>query len=146
MAKKYPGLYLYFDWIDALEDLPAKKAMTVITNLRDYARDGVEPPPMDGYAGTLQALLAAQMKRSIANAQNGRLGGLSAQKKALGAKENADAEGAPRFGMTPEELQAVTPLDFLKLKARFKAEEEAEAAAVGTCSADGEDVFPEAVR
>ena len=119
MAKKYPGLYLYFDWIDALEDLPAKKSMTIIKNLRDYARDGVEPPPLDGYAGTLQALLAAQMKRSITNAQNGRLGGLSAQKKPSETKEN---QQPLRLGMTPEEIQQVSFLDYMLIKARFDAE------------------------
>ena len=122
MAKKYPGLYLYFDWIDALEDLPAKKSMTIIKNLRDYARDGIEPPPMEGYAGTLQALLAAQMKRSIANAQNGRLGGLSAQKKSSDTKENSAPEKPPRLSMSPEEIQKVSLLDYFRIKARFDAE------------------------
>ena len=131
MAKKYPGLYLYFDWIEALEALPAKKSMTIIKHLRDYARDGIEPPPMDGYAGTLQSLLAAQMKRSIANAQNGRLGGLSAQKKSLEPKSDL-TENPPRIGMTPEEIQAVGFLDYMKIKARFKQAEEAMRSGLGT--------------
>lgn len=122
MAKKYPGLYLYYDWIAALEKIPAKKAMNIIKNLRDYARDGIEPPSLDGHEGSLQDLFMAQIKRSAANAEHGRQGGLISRKKAEAAKENPPSEEPVRLGMTPEEIQAVGYLDYLKIKARMEEE------------------------
>ena len=125
MAKKYPGFYLYYDWLDAMEHLPAKKAMTIIKNLSDYARYGVEPPPVEGHAGSLQTIFAAQLKRSMVNAENGRLGGAAGQKKASATKENPPPESGaavPR-ALRAEEIQAIGFLDYLKIKARFDAEE-----------------------
>ena len=80
MAKKYPGLYLYFDWIDALSGIPAGKAMAVIKNLSDYTRYGTEPPPLTGTAGSLQTIFLAQLTRSKINAENGKKGGAPTHK------------------------------------------------------------------
>lgn len=80
MAKKYPGLYLYYDWLDTLSVLPASKAMAVIKNLSDYTRYGTEPPPLKGAAGSLQAVFLAQLTRSKINAENGRKGGAPTHK------------------------------------------------------------------
>ncbi len=122
MAKKYPGFYLYYDWIDALESLPSKKAMAVIKNLRNYARDGIEPPALEGHAGSLQSIFAAQLKRSKTNAENGKLGGAPTHKKPDDTTENPPAEKPFAGPMTPEQLQSVSFTDYLRLKTRFDAE------------------------
>lgn len=134
MAKKFPGFYLYYDWLDALETLPAKKAMTIIKNLRDYARDGIEPPHLDGHAGSLQTVFAAQIKRSRTNSENGKLGGAPTHKKLDEEKEKTDFASDPPNDslpeddpfscnrMTDEELNQVNFLDFLRLKDRFARE------------------------
>ena len=80
MAKKYPGLYLYFDWIDALSGIPAGKAMAVIKNLSDYTRYGTEPTPLTGTAGSLQTIFLAQLTRSKINAENGKKRGAPTHK------------------------------------------------------------------
>lgn len=122
MAKKYPGLYLYFDWIEALEKIPAKKAMNIIKNLRDYTRDGIEPPATEGHEGSLQDLFVAQIKRSEANAEHGRQGGLISRKKSDPTKENPKSEERERVGMTQEEINAVGYPDYLKIKKRMETE------------------------
>ncbi len=80
MAKKYPGFYLYYDWIDTLSVLPASKAMAVIKNLSNYTRYGTEPPPLPGTAGSLQTIFLAQLTRSKTNAENGKKGGAPTHK------------------------------------------------------------------
>ncbi len=80
MAKKYPGLYLYYDWIDALSGIPAGKAMAIIQNLRNYAQYGTEPPPLTGTAGSLQGIFIAQITRAKINAENGKKGGAPTHK------------------------------------------------------------------
>lgn len=39
MSKKYPGLYLYFDWLRGLENVPSETAMEFINNLWHYAEE-----------------------------------------------------------------------------------------------------------
>ena len=130
MAKKYPGIYLYYDWIDALSALPAAKAMKVIKNLRAYAEYDTEPPPMDGPAGYMQALFISQLRRSKINAENGRLGGIPKHKSPSAASKKNDAEdGTLRF-MTQEEIDGVAYTDYLKLRSRFNKEEQEAANAV----------------
>ena len=43
MSKKYPGLYLYFDWLKGLEKMPPKTAMQIICNLYHFAEDARAP-------------------------------------------------------------------------------------------------------
>lgn len=90
MAKKYPGLYLYYDWIDVLAGLPAGKAMAIIKNLRHYAQYGTEPEPLEGTAGSLQSLFLAQLKRARTNAENGKRGGALTHKSPVAEGETAD--------------------------------------------------------
>ena len=89
MSKKYPGLYLYYDWIDVLLGLPAGKAMAIIKNLRNYAQYGTEPQPLDGTAGSLQSLFLAQLNRAKINAENGKMGGANTHKNRYETKESA---------------------------------------------------------
>lgn len=97
MAKKFPGLYLYFDWIDALTALPAAKAMRIIKNLSAYAKNGTTPTPLEGPAQILQGLMIASIDRSKINSENGKLGGAPTHKKALEEKEiSTDAPAVKR--------------------------------------------------
>lgn len=102
MAKKYPGLYLYYDWIDALAGIPAAKAMTVIKNLRNFAQYGTEPPPIEGPAGCLQTLFAAQITRAKVNAENGKLGGAPTHKKPSPPSNYPQIIPAPMMTVHPD--------------------------------------------
>ena len=65
MAQKYPGLYLYFDWLRGLEKMPPKIAMQIICNLFHYAEEGREPEPLsEKYYEIVQDLYLEQIKRS----------------------------------------------------------------------------------
>jgi hypothetical protein len=121
MAKKYAGIYLYYDWIDALSGIPAAKAMKIIKNLRGYAEHGVEPAPMDGTPGYLQGLFLGQLKRARINAENGKLGGAPSHKNHSVTKENDGERRLPGL-MSEEELAAVAFTDYLRLSARFREE------------------------
>ena len=81
MAQKFPGFYLYFDWIDALSSIPPAKAMCIIQNMRRYLEDGTNPPPLTGAANCIQLMMLAQLMRAKASAEYGRLGGAPAHKK-----------------------------------------------------------------
>ncbi len=125
MSKKYPGFYLYYDWVEALEELPPKKAMALISNMKNYLRDGVEPTPMDGQAGTLQFVIMAQLRRSKTNSENGRLGGSPSHQKPCGEKEKAPSSGAGLHFLSNDEVQSFPYTDYIKLKRRFDAEAKA---------------------
>jgi hypothetical protein len=65
MAQKYPGLYLYFDWLRGLEKMPPKIAMQIICNLFHYAEEGREPAPLsETHYEIVQDLYLEQIKRS----------------------------------------------------------------------------------
>lgn len=125
MSKKFPGFYLYYDWAEALEDLPAKKAMAIITNMKNYLRDGIEPTPLDGQAGTLQFVIMAQLKRSKVNSENGSRGGAPSHKKSCEETKKATSANPPLHFLTEEEVQNMAYTDYLKLKRRFDEEAKA---------------------
>lgn len=76
MAQKYPGLYLYYDWMEGLLQLPPETAMEIIENLYHFSKDGEEPQPLEnGTYNVLQNLLISAMKRNKQNEANGRIGG-----------------------------------------------------------------------
>lgn len=73
MARKYPGLYLYFDWLKGLIQLPPEIGMKIIENLYYYAQDGREPEPLDNVAhNLLQEMYLDGLKRAQTAAENGR--------------------------------------------------------------------------
>lgn len=77
MAQKYPGLYLYYDWMEGLLQLPPERAMEIIRNLYFFSKDDVEPQPLeDAMCNILQNFIMAGMKRSKQSAENGRMGGI----------------------------------------------------------------------
>ena len=99
MAQKFPGFYLYFDWIDALSTIPPTKAMRIIQNMRAFLEEGTTPPPLSGAANCIQLMMLAQLTRAKTNAENGRLGGAPTHKKRLEAavKPNRDGIYAEHF-------------------------------------------------
>ena len=66
MPKKYPGLYLYFDWLRGLDQVPPAVAMEIIRNLWHYAEERREPVPLSkSQYEVIQIFLLEQLKRSI---------------------------------------------------------------------------------
>ncbi len=64
MSQKYPGLYVYYDWMDALEGMEPEKAMTILKNLRYFSENDTEPPALSGWEGSIQNFMLTQLKRS----------------------------------------------------------------------------------
>lgn len=65
MSKKYPGLYLYFDWMRGLEKMPPETAMRIICNLYHYAEEERPPQPLeDMHYEILQDMYLEQIKRA----------------------------------------------------------------------------------
>ncbi len=82
MARKYPGLYLYFDWLKGLVKLPPEVAMKIIENLYHYAEDGREPEPLEEMCyNIIQDMYMDQLKRSKGMESLGRRGGLTTASK-----------------------------------------------------------------
>jgi hypothetical protein len=66
MPKKYPGLYLYFDWLRGLDQVPPAVAMEIIRNLWHYAEERREPVPLSKpQYEVIQIFLLEQLKRSV---------------------------------------------------------------------------------
>lgn len=66
MAPKYPGLYLYFDWLKGLERMPPEIAMKIICNLYHFAQEGREPEPMEEIQfHIVQDVYLDQLKRNL---------------------------------------------------------------------------------
>ena len=98
MTRKYPGLYLYFDWLKGLVKLPPEVAMKIIENLYHYAEDGVEPPSLEEmHYSIIQDMYVDQMKRSMIYAQSGRMGGFA--KAAKASKQQEEAYDAADFDL-----------------------------------------------
>ena len=70
MSQKYPGFYLYYDWLDALNNMPPETALSIINNLRNYAQYDTEPPFLPGWEGFVQGFMLAQLKRSKSISQS----------------------------------------------------------------------------
>jgi hypothetical protein len=64
MQRKYPGLYLYYDWLDALQRMEPETAMRIITNLRNFSEKDEEPVPVGGAEDMVQSFMLSQLKRS----------------------------------------------------------------------------------
>jgi hypothetical protein len=130
MAKKYAGLYLYYDWIDALSGIPAAKAMRIIKNLRGYAQFGVEPAPLDGTAGHLQNLFISQLQRAKVNAENGKMGGAPTHKNPYVTKQNEVSEKAVQ-ARPGEGAAKLSEEDYAWLMEHFR-DEDAEGSQAGS--------------
>lgn len=69
MPKKYPGLYLYYDWMEAIESLGPEQGFQLILNLYHYSKDNVPPKPLEGAGNLVQLLCVAQLNRSKAQSE-----------------------------------------------------------------------------
>lgn len=88
MAKKYPGLYLYYDWMEAIEALGPKQGFQLILNLYHFSKDNAKPKPLDGTANIIQNLCIAQMERSKLLSEAGKAGNIIKAQKLHAAREN----------------------------------------------------------
>ena len=92
MAQKYPGLYLYYDWLDGLLQLPPEVVVQIIGNLYNYSKLGADPEPLSNPTyNIIQNMYIAGLKRSKQSSEIGRLGGQTrAAKHADGGSSISD--------------------------------------------------------
>ncbi len=81
MSQRWQGLFLFYEWMEVLEMLPPKTAMTVLHNVLSFQRDGVEPPALRGNAGLVQSVILSQVSRAKKAALYGSLGAESKRKE-----------------------------------------------------------------
>ena len=74
MAKRYPGLYMYYDWMEAVESLGPEPGFQLMINLYHYSKEGRKPMPLEGSANLIQNLCLAQLERSIKQSEAGTRG------------------------------------------------------------------------
>ncbi len=74
MSKNYQGIYLFDEWIEALNELPPKTAMAIIHDTYLLARRGIEPQPITGRGKTIQSIMLAYQRRTKTAADYGRKG------------------------------------------------------------------------
>jgi hypothetical protein len=74
MAKKYPGLYLYYDWLEGIEQMGQEEGYRMVLNLYHYAKEGTAPTPLSGANNIVQNMCIAQIERAKKQGEGGRLG------------------------------------------------------------------------
>ena len=74
MAKRYPGLYLYFDWLEGIEAMGRDEGYRMVLNLYHYVKDGKMPEPLKGSNNIVQNMCIAQLKRSELQSIGGKMG------------------------------------------------------------------------
>lgn len=90
MAKKYRGLYLYFDQRPLLENIPAGEFKTFALGLLEFAETGTRPPPLkSAKANNIQESFLLDLERSRINSANGKKGA-EATNNAYGAREKKE--------------------------------------------------------
>ncbi len=110
MGKNYRGLFLFEEWLDALNHLAPKTAMTIINNLYRYDSEGVLPPPIRGSAGVLQNIMLAHGKRAHQAEVYGRMGAEARRKRA--AEEASAKAAAEEEARMQEEANMQAEADF----------------------------------
>ncbi len=108
MKKQYEGIFLFAEWLDALNGLPAKTAMEVINNLYRFETEDIEPPPMRGSAAIIQNIMLAYARRSKVSAEYGRKGAENRWKRPTTAvpagRASAGTTAGASFGARPLDL------------------------------------------
>jgi hypothetical protein len=96
---KYPGLYLYFDWLKGLDRIPPTVAMEIIRNLWHYAEERIEPVPVsEPLYDVIQIFLMEQLKRSLQKSETNKK---NARFRQYGTVESPQKS---HDGMTDEEM------------------------------------------
>lgn len=110
MNHKYPGLYLYFDWLEGIEAMGAEDGFRLVMNLYHFAKEGAEPAPLEGSFNIIQNICLAQMKRSKLQSEAGKLGAAKAEEMKRFKKERLSS-AKTRVMRMREEGYYVDPQD-----------------------------------
>ena len=126
MSRKYPGLYLYYDWLKNLERLPRGVAMEIVLNLYHYAKDRRAPEPLSdpGYEIVLDMLMD-QVKRSIGMSENVRQGIEQAKRASTPPVQSIQGmsdEEVLEYFRTHEEYADEDPRELLQLQRLISGE------------------------
>ena len=70
------GMILFYDWIDALEELTDEERGKLVLAMLKYHRDGTPPPEFQGIVKMAANFIFPTLDRSKTYAENGRKGGL----------------------------------------------------------------------
>ncbi len=82
MSQNWKGIFIFEEWMAALNRLPARTAMTVLNHVLRYQLEGVEPPAMTGNASLVLDIIMAHLRRSRESSLYGRMGVESKRRKA----------------------------------------------------------------
>ena len=74
MAKTDKAMALFYDWLDAFEQIPADDFKALICAMMRFAKDGTEPPEFSGLAQMAALFIFPMLKRSRENAAAGKKG------------------------------------------------------------------------
>ncbi len=74
MSIKYQGIFIFGEWLDALNQLPAETAMEIINHIYRFDVDDTEPPHMEGGAELVQSIMLAHERRNKTASAHGRKG------------------------------------------------------------------------
>ncbi len=107
MSKKYQGIFLFAEWLDALNQLPAEVAMEIINNVFRFDVDDTEPPHMEGGAGLVQSIMLSHERRNKTAAAYGRKGASTRWSHNTASPATSQASDSPTTAtMTREQLLA----------------------------------------
>ncbi len=81
MSKKYQGIFIFEEWLEALNHMSPRMAMTIINNVYGFIRDGSEPERLRGSADLVQSLMLAHTRRSKVAVMYGRMGAEAKRRK-----------------------------------------------------------------
>ncbi len=105
MSKRYEGIFLFDEWLTALNQLPAKTAMSIIIGIYRYNLEGVEPPPQKGNAALVQSIMLAHEKRANSASGRGRVGAES-RWQAKGDGKNSLSDNGNQTPSVPSSVPA----------------------------------------
>ncbi len=72
MENRTQGIFIFYEWIEILEEMEPSDAMTVIRNVHRFAVDGTETEVENPTIRLVQDILCKQVKRQIALSARGR--------------------------------------------------------------------------
>ena len=72
MTNKYPGLFFYFDWLEAIEQMGCEDGYSLVLNLYHFMKSGTQPTPLQGANNIVQRLCLSQLERNKDLSEKGR--------------------------------------------------------------------------